>query len=106
VRASAVGCARLAKLGAYAGRALERAIREPDGWSRIALPIETIDHAALALLGVGPEVEIVEPAELRARVRELAEEVVGLSSRSISSRSISSRSISSRSISSRSEAPP
>lgn len=76
LRASAEGLARIAKLGAYAVQAVRGA--EPadaSGWSRLRFPIEHVDQAALALLGVGPEVEVLEPAELRERLRELARQI-------------------------------
>lgn len=75
LKATATGLKRLAKLGAYAADAVGAA--EPpdsDGWARVALPIETVEQAALALLGIGPEIRVVEPRELRHRLRALAEE--------------------------------
>jgi len=76
VRASAAGRERLARLGAQAARAVKAAGPPgPDGWAPLTLPYETEEQAALALLGCGPEVEVVEPRALRARVRALAREV-------------------------------
>ena len=77
LEATATGLKRLSQLGAFAQRAVKAA--EPadmNGWSRLSLPIETIDHAALMLLGIGPEIRVVEPEVLRLRLRELAAEVV------------------------------
>ncbi|MET9667639.1 YafY family protein [Streptomyces sp. NPDC006475] len=49
---------------------------EPDGWTRASLPIESLDHAHREFLAMGTGIEVLEPAELRARVagtvRELA----------------------------------
>jgi len=76
LRASTEGLVRLAKLGAYAVQATRRA--EPadaEGWARLRFPIEHVDQAALALLGVGPEVEVLEPVELRVRLRDLAQQI-------------------------------
>jgi predicted DNA-binding transcriptional regulator YafY len=76
VRASPTGRDRVARLGAYAARAVQEA--EPpdaDGWARLRLPIEHLDQAALLLLGLGSEVEVLEPHPLRDRVRELARSV-------------------------------
>lgn len=39
-----------------------------DGWTTLTLPIESIDHAHDALLGLGAQVEVLEPPELRARM--------------------------------------
>jgi predicted DNA-binding transcriptional regulator YafY len=77
VRATAVGRRRLSELGAWAARAVSAA--EPD--APIRLPVESVERGALVLLGIGPEVEIVEPPELRRRVRELATAVAAKSSR-------------------------
>jgi predicted DNA-binding transcriptional regulator YafY len=76
LRASAAGLARLAQLGAYAAEAINSC--EPadtQGWSRLELPYENIEQAALALLGIGPELRVDAPVELRVRIRELAQQV-------------------------------
>lgn len=77
LRATPLGLKRLAQLGAFAQRAVTAADAPDDGgWSHVALPIETIDHAALTLLGIGPEIAVLEPEALRHRLRALAEDVV------------------------------
>ena len=64
---------RLAQLGAYAAQAVERAgAPDANGRVRLELPIENVDQAAPALLGLGPEVEVLEPAAVRDRLREHA----------------------------------
>jgi predicted DNA-binding transcriptional regulator YafY len=76
LRASPVGLKRLSRLGAYAAQAVkESAALDAEGWARLLLPIESIDQAAFALLGLGPEVEVLEPAALRDRLRQLAHDV-------------------------------
>jgi predicted DNA-binding transcriptional regulator YafY len=35
-------------------------------WQEVLMPIESIEHGARQLLGLGAEVEVIEPAELRA----------------------------------------
>lgn len=76
LRASAEGLKRLARLGAYAADAVAAAgAPGADGWSPVALSIETIDQAALDLLGIGPEIEVVAPPALRDCLRVLAEAV-------------------------------
>lgn len=76
LRASPKGLARLAKLGAYAVQAVRSARQaDADGWAQLLFPIEHVDQAVLALLGVGPEVEVLEPLELRSRLRELAQQI-------------------------------
>jgi predicted DNA-binding transcriptional regulator YafY len=76
LRASPAGLKRLSRLGAYAARAVQdKSAPGADGWARLRLPIENVDQAALDLLGLGPDVEVLEPAALRARLRELAQRV-------------------------------
>ncbi|MEW2375806.1 YafY family protein [Micromonospora sp. NPDC047812] len=47
----------------------------PDGqgWVVTRLPVESVDVAYHQLLGLGPEVEVLDPPELRARLAEAAE---------------------------------
>jgi predicted DNA-binding transcriptional regulator YafY len=76
VRLSKTGFERVAQLGAYAVQALDLA-DPPDehGWRRVRLPIENDDQAALMLLGIGPEFEVIEPESLRERVGQVAGEI-------------------------------
>lgn len=79
LRATKLGCERLSALGAYAQEAVRaaEAVHAPqdDDWIAVRFPIENIEHAALLILGIGPEVKVDEPAALRERVRALALEV-------------------------------
>jgi predicted DNA-binding transcriptional regulator YafY len=75
VRVTAAGRRRLAELGAYAERAVAAGPDERDGWARVQLPIEQIEQTALALLSVGPELAVIEPAALRERMAELARQI-------------------------------
>jgi predicted DNA-binding transcriptional regulator YafY len=87
VRVSAVGRDRMARLGAYAAQAVAAADRpDPDGWTRVRLPIESVEQAALALLGLGPEVEVLAPDALRERMRGLAGEIGRRMDRAVSGR--------------------
>lgn len=77
LEATALGLKRVSQLGAFAQRAVKAAESAGvEGWSRLSLPIETIDHAALMLLGIGPEIRVLEPEALRLRLRALAAAVV------------------------------
>ena len=77
LRATATGLKRLSQLGAFAQHAVQTAAPADDaGWSCLSLPIETIDHAALTLLGIGPEVVVLAPDALRLRLRDLATDIV------------------------------
>ena len=85
VRATALGCKRLAQLGAYADTAIAVAdTADRNGWARITLPIENVEHAALALLGIGPEISVIAPPELRGALRRLAEHVIDLARETVS----------------------
>lgn len=76
LRASPEGLRRLTEQGAYAAEAIIGA-KAPDseGWRKLDLPIETIEQAALLVLGIGPEVEVISPTELRHCLLRLAEDV-------------------------------
>jgi len=79
LRASPLGLKRLAELGAYATEAVRSAgAADGDGWASLSLPIENSEHAALALLGVGPELEVLAPASLRGALKHLATRVAQL----------------------------
>ena len=41
---------------------------EPDGWTRAVLPVESTEFALRQFLALGPEVEVLGPPELRARL--------------------------------------
>jgi predicted DNA-binding transcriptional regulator YafY len=48
------------------------------GWREMLVPIASIEHGARQLLGFGAEVEVLEPAELRAQVRRQAGRLLAL----------------------------
>ena len=73
LRVSPVGLQRLRLLGDFADRAIATGSGpDSDGWTRLTLPVESLDAAAPMILGIGPEVDVLEPAELREAVRNLA----------------------------------
>jgi len=77
LRASSIGLQRLRLLGSFAGEAVAKA--EPtgyEGWHIVKLPLETIESAAPALLGIGPEIDVIEPIELGVEIARLAELVL------------------------------
>lgn len=51
---------------------------KPDGWVKAEIPIESFEYAARQLLRLGAEVEVLEPAALRASVQKEAERVAAL----------------------------
>jgi predicted DNA-binding transcriptional regulator YafY len=70
VRASRRGMKSLGFLSDAVAKAVERApaLEDRHGWRRFAIPIESVEHAAIELLRVGAEVEVIAPAELRERM--------------------------------------
>ncbi|MGW7268749.1 helix-turn-helix transcriptional regulator [Streptomyces sp. NPDC054842] len=66
------------RLPGPAARAVETNGRpEPDGWLRAVVPVESVERAHDEFLGLGTDIEVLEPTELRDRiahtVRALAE---------------------------------
>jgi predicted DNA-binding transcriptional regulator YafY len=51
--------------GASARAVAENGRPEPDGWTRAVLPIESLDHACAEFLALGPDIEVLDPPELR-----------------------------------------
>jgi predicted DNA-binding transcriptional regulator YafY len=45
---------------------------DPSGWRTADVPIESVGYAAYLILGLGDEIEVVEPSELREEVVRLA----------------------------------
>jgi predicted DNA-binding transcriptional regulator YafY len=43
-----------------------------DGWRRAVVPIESIRHAMIEVLKLGKEIEVLQPPELRAQLRDAA----------------------------------
>lgn len=70
IRLSPDGRRGLFLIGSIAARAGHAAMQEPgrDGWCETVVPIESVRHATHALLQLGADVEVVEPADLRAAV--------------------------------------
>jgi len=55
----------------------ERAVRaatdfDAAGWATVAIPIESVDHAASDFMKLGTDAEVLAPPELRARMAEIA----------------------------------
>ena len=57
-----------------------RVAETPDahGWRRVTLPMESLDHTAGEVLKLGAEAEVLDPPNLRARMREIAGRLAGL----------------------------
>ncbi|XVV01655.1 helix-turn-helix transcriptional regulator [Actinosynnema sp. CA-248983] len=62
-------------LGLAASKALEGVVPQGE-WTTVEIPTESLDHALVDVLRLGPEAEVVAPAELRERVRARLEETL------------------------------
>jgi predicted DNA-binding transcriptional regulator YafY len=71
LRLTAEGLRRLRRLGsAYAALVAATETPAADAWVEVIVPIESIAHAAIDFLRLGPEAEVVGPLELRAAMAE------------------------------------
>lgn len=61
---------------AEAARRSARPVGRRPGWSRVTIPIESVEQAAAQLLRLGAEAEARTPAALRARMRDTAAHLV------------------------------
>ncbi|GAA0233922.1 YafY family protein [Saccharothrix mutabilis subsp. mutabilis] len=57
-----------ALLSLAASRALESVVPQGE-WTTVEIPTESLDHALVDLLRLGPEAEVVAPLELRERIK-------------------------------------
>jgi predicted DNA-binding transcriptional regulator YafY len=86
IRLNEAGRQFLFLIGSPAARAGHTAMSKPgaDGWTTTTVPIESVRHAHHALMQLGADVEVLEPAELRELVaasgRAMAGRYSGLSS--------------------------
>lgn len=78
LRLTQEGMTRLSRLGAAAVEQAQGAPPDDDGWQEVTLPVEQLDYAAEQLLGFAAHVQVLEPPELRARLRRLAQRVAAL----------------------------
>ncbi len=78
LRATARGVKLLRELSATIEQSVQRSV-VPDArrreWLRVTIPTESIDHATRQLLSIGRDVEVLEPAALRASVRGVVGEL-------------------------------
>lgn len=70
LRLSPQGLAQLDGLGTAVQQAARESAGSPekDGWVRVTIPIESIDQAAVDLLRLGTDAEVLKPATLRRRL--------------------------------------
>lgn len=67
---------------AEAARRSARPLARREGWHRVTIPIESIEHAVGELLRLGVDAEARTPAALRARMRDTAAQLVSVYRRS------------------------
>lgn len=80
LRVSKRGMARLESLGATVLQAAHDTA-EPEktgGWTKVTIPIESIDQAAWDMLKLGSDAEVLKPVALRRRVAKAARDVAKL----------------------------
>jgi len=72
VRASELGRRRLRNISEVVRDAVNAASIQPDGagWAELTVPIEEVGWAVREMIRIGPEIEVLEPPELRRRLRE------------------------------------
>lgn len=83
IQVSNLGLERISALGNYAKKAVEVArqqaiINKKNDYLRLQLPIENLEQAAHLLLGIGPELIVIAPLELKHELRALAIRCVDL----------------------------
>lgn len=83
VRTTRAGLKRLRGWSAPVAAAVEVATTAPHrrGLVRVTVPIESVERAAPEILRMGPDVEVLEPVELRERVAAVAAAVATLHGR-------------------------
>jgi len=79
LRVSARGLQLMQQFGTATAQSIAKtATDEGDGWTRIEIPIESVDYAADRLIGLGPEAEALSPPALRDRLRSMARRLARL----------------------------
>lgn len=76
VRSERVG--HLRRISAAVAQGLQVDADAGAAWREVRIPIESIAHARTELLKFGPDVEVIEPLDLREALREAAEEMIAL----------------------------
>ncbi|MES3014928.1 MAG: WYL domain-containing protein, partial [Pseudomonadota bacterium] len=80
LRASARGLRLLREFSAAVADAVDKTTEKDSkaGWSRVTVPIESVEHAADQLINLGADVEALTPPALRARLRLTAKRLTRL----------------------------
>lgn len=78
LRVSKHGMRQLLELSATVGEAAKKSAvvdNGNEGWSKVIVPIESIEHASGQLLGIGTDVQVIEPPALRDRMKVLIDTI-------------------------------
>ena len=78
VAEAGVAEAGVAEAGVAEAGVAEAGVAEPDGWIRAVVPIESVEHACREFLALGPDIEVLEPPALRARLAAAARATAAL----------------------------
>ena len=78
VRVTDRGLHVLARMNSAVAAVVDRAEPDGPGWHRLVIPIESAAHAAEDLLGLGTDVEVLEPSSLREVIVATARDVLAL----------------------------
>ena len=78
VRVTDRGLHVLARMNSAVAAVVDRAVPDGTGWHRLHIPIESAAHAAEDLLGLGTDVEVLDPPSLRAVMAATARDVLAL----------------------------
>lgn len=80
LRVSPLGLRRLLAFSAPVAESANRTATGPDadGWMRVTIPIDSAEDAAREVLRLGTEAEVLEPKELRDRLKSVAERLAAL----------------------------
>jgi len=67
-------------LGSAVAQAAAATARVPDrnGWMRVTIPIESINHATFELARLGLDIEVLKPQDLRRSMAEAARNLLAL----------------------------
>jgi len=78
VRVTDRGLHVLARMNSAVAAVVDRAVPDGPGWHRLVIPIESAAHAAEDLLGLGIDVEVLQPKSLRVVMAATARDVLAL----------------------------
>jgi predicted DNA-binding transcriptional regulator YafY len=78
LRVAPTAMSRLGSLNADMAEPIFTATQQADGWRDVEVPIESVEHAASQLLGLGAEMQVLAPEALRTELKRRAEAVAAL----------------------------